>query len=73
VPFVKELRIDAVELSHADRQIAVRGFDQQMIVIGHEAVSVTNPVISFLDVLEGVQEVFTVMAILEDGFLFVAA
>jgi hypothetical protein len=44
-----------------------------MIVIGHEAVRVTDPVVSFVDVLEGVQEVFAVMVILEDGFLFVAA
>ena len=40
-------------------------------MIGHEAVGVTNPVVSFI--VEGVQKAFTIMVILEDGFLFVAA
>ena len=42
-------------------------------MIGHEAVGVTNPVVSFVDVLECVQKVLAVMVVLEDGFLFVAA
>jgi hypothetical protein len=42
-------------------------------MVGHKAVSVTDPVVTFVDVLEGVQEALAVMVILEDGFLFVAA
>ena len=73
VPFIEELGVHSVQLAHADGQVAVRGFDEKMIMIGHEAVSVTDPVVSFVDVLEGVQKVLAVGVILEDGFLFVAA
>jgi hypothetical protein len=44
-----------------------------MIMIVHEAVGVADPVISLIDVLEGVEEVQAVLVILEDGFLLVAA
>lgn len=40
---VKALGIDAVQLPHAQRQIALRCFDKQMIVIVHQAIRVTHP------------------------------
>mgnify|MGYP001607791079 CR=1 FL=1 len=73
VPFVEELGIHSVQLAHAYGQVPVRGFDEKMIMIGHEAVGVADPVVAFVDVLEGVQKVLAVMVILEDWFLFVAA
>lgn len=73
VPFVEELSIDAVQLSHTDGEISVRGLDEKVVVIGHEAVGVAYPIVSFVDVLESVQKVLAVMVIFEDGFLFVAA
>jgi hypothetical protein len=42
-----------------------------LIVVGHKAVSVANPVVSFVDMLESVQEVLSVSVILEDGLLLV--
>ena len=38
VAFIKELGIDAVQLPHADGEIAVGSFNEQMIMVGHEAV-----------------------------------
>jgi hypothetical protein len=73
VPFIEELGVHSIQLAHAYGQVAVRGLDEKMIMIVHEAISVTNPVVSFVDVLESVQEVLAVMIILEDRFLFVAA
>jgi hypothetical protein len=43
-----------------------------MIVIVHEAIGMADPVISFIDVLEGVQKVDAVLVALEDGLSFVA-
>jgi hypothetical protein len=43
-----------------------------MIVVVHEAAGVADPVISLVDVLEGVQEVYPVLVALEDGLSFVA-
>ncbi len=73
VPFIEKLGVDTVQLAHAQGQVAVRGFDEKMIMIGHETVSVADPVISFVDVLEGVQKVLAVGVVFKDGFLFVAA
>ena len=73
MPLIEKLRVDAVQLTHADGQVAVRGFDEEMIMIGHEAVSVADPVVSFNDVLEGAQKVLAVSIVFKDGFLFVTA
>jgi hypothetical protein len=46
VPAVKTLGINPVELAHADREIGLGRLDQQMVVIGHQAVGVADPVIA---------------------------
>jgi hypothetical protein len=70
--FVEELGIDAVQLPHTNGKIAIRSLDEKMVVVGHEAVGVTDPVISFVDVLESVEEIQAILFVLEDGFLLVA-
>jgi hypothetical protein len=44
-----------------------------MIMIVHEAVSVTEPVAALVDVLEGIEKIDTVLVALEDGFLFITS
>jgi hypothetical protein len=44
-----------------------------MIMVGHEAVGVADPVVALVDVLDGVQEVLAVRVIFEDGLLLVPA
>jgi len=73
MPSVKKLGIDAVKLPHAEGEVAVRCFDQKMVVVGHEAVGVAQPVITLVDVLKGVEEILAVLVVFEDGLLFVAA
>jgi hypothetical protein len=73
VPLVKELGVDAVKLSHSEGEVAVGCFDQKMIVVAHEAVSVAQPVVTLVDVLKGVKEVLAVLVVFEDRLLFVAA
>jgi len=43
-----------------------------MIVVGHEAISVANPIVTLINVLKGVQKVFAVSVVLEDRLLFVS-
>jgi len=62
VPFVEELRIAAVQLPHPEGQIALRGLDEKVIMVGHEAVGVANPVVAFIDALEGVHELLLIAA-----------
>jgi hypothetical protein len=40
---VDGLRVDAVELTHAAREVGVGGLGEQMIVVGHQAVGVHRP------------------------------
>jgi hypothetical protein len=44
-----------------------------MIVVVHHAVGMANPIVSFINVLECVQEVDAVLVVFEDGILFIAA
>jgi|WetSurSiteA1Bulk_404760.scaffolds.fasta_scaffold04934_4 hypothetical protein len=44
VPPVVTLGIDPVELPHPPAEIALRGLDEQMIVILHQAIGMTEPV-----------------------------
>jgi hypothetical protein len=73
VSFVEELGVNAVQLPHTEREISVRGLDEDVEVIGHEAIGVADPVVAFVDVLEGVQEVLTVRVVLKYRLLLVAA
>ena len=70
---IKKLCIDPVQLPHAQGEIAVRRLDQEVIVVVHHAVGMTEPVIPFIDVLERVQEVGAVLVVFENGLLFIAA
>jgi hypothetical protein len=73
MPLVKELGVDAVKLSHAEGEIAIGCFDQKVVVVGHEAIGVAQPVITLVDMLECIEEVLAVLVVFEDGLLFVAA
>ena len=53
-------------------KISIRRLDQQMVMVVHEAVGVADPVIAFVDVLEGVQEVDPVLVALENGLSLIA-
>ena len=73
MPLVEKLGVDAVKLSHAKGKVAVGRFDQKMVVVGHEAVRMAQPVITLVDVLKGVEEILAVPVVFEDGLLFIAA
>jgi hypothetical protein len=44
-----------------------------MVMVGHEAIGVAKPIVPFVGVLEGVQEVQAVRVILEDRLLLVTS
>ncbi len=53
---VDVLGVDTVELSHALGQIGVGRFDQQMIMIRHQAIGMTDPVETFAGSAQDVQK-----------------
>jgi hypothetical protein len=69
--FVEKLGIDAVQLSHTKREVAIGGLDQKMVVVGHEAIGVAQPIVALVYMLKGVEEVLAVLVVFEDGLLLV--
>jgi hypothetical protein len=53
-------------------EVAVRGLDKKMIVVGHEAVCVADPIAALIDALDGVQEVLPVRVVLENRLFLVS-
>lgn len=45
-------RVDAVQLSHAEREVRVRCLDQQMEVVAHQAVAVADPAVPLHHLVE---------------------
>jgi len=43
-----------------------RGLNEDMLVNGHEIVGVTDPMVPFVDILEGVEKVQAILVVLED-------
>lgn len=37
-PVVEELSVNAIHLAHAESEVSIRGFDEEMIVVVHQAV-----------------------------------
>jgi hypothetical protein len=60
-------------LPHAEGEIAIRGFDEEVIVVVHEAESVAKPVVAFIDVGENPKKRLSVLVVFKNGFLFVPA
>ncbi len=73
VPFVKKLGIHSVELPHAKRNVALWRLNKKVVMVRHQAIRVTDPVVPFIDMPERVQKVFAVGIVFEYGFLLIAA
>jgi hypothetical protein len=67
------LSINTVQLPHTKGKISVRRFNEKVKVIGHETVSVANPIVALTNVLNGIQEFLTILIVLEDRPFPVAA
>gem|GEM_PF-3097993 len=53
---VEALRIDAVDMPHASREVPFRSMDEQMVMIGHQAISAYPDIPQFGCVLEQINE-----------------
>ena len=73
VPFIEELCVDTVKLPHAGGEISVGSLDEEVIVVGHEAVGVTDPIVAFIDMLEGIEKFLAVLIVFKNRFLLVTA
>ena len=53
---IDPLRVDAVEVAHASRQVRIGRFDQEMVVVGHQAVRVAEPPVPINCLCKGLKE-----------------
>src|SRR5262249_33679429 len=67
------LRIETVGLPHPVRQIALRRFNQEVVMVIHEAIRVAEPVIPLDDLGEEGKKALPVCVIHVDGSARVAA
>src|SRR2546430_2267625 len=73
VSLVKCLGINTIELPHSLRQVSIRCFNHQVIVVVHQAIAVANPVEPLGDPSQSVQKQFSVAIDLEDRFAIISA
>ena len=60
------LGIDAVQMAHAGGKVSFRGFDEEVVVVAHEAVGVAEPVEALDGLAEDGKEGLAVVVIGED-------
>jgi hypothetical protein len=63
---VEFLRVDSVQLSHPPGKVGLRGLDQQMVVIAHEAVGMAEPVDSLYHKAQDVKKCFVIGSVDKD-------
>ncbi|OGU06073.1 MAG: hypothetical protein A2075_05820 [Geobacteraceae bacterium GWC2_58_44] len=70
---VKLLGVHSVKLPHSSAKSTIEGFDHDVVVATHEAVSMTNPVEEIAAFGKDVEEGCTVVVVAENIFSFIAA
>lgn len=70
---VEGLGVNPVQLPHPKGEIPLRGLDEQMVMIFHEAVGVTEPVVASIHLVQKIQKTLPVLVIGEDGSPFVSS
>lgn len=70
---VEALGVDAIQVTHAPRQIGLRRFDQQVIMIRHQTIGVTAPTKALNCVAQQREKQFTVVVLQEDIFASISS
>src|SRR5712692_3662061 len=73
VPVVEPHCIEEIEAVHPDRQVLVRGLDQEVVVVWHEAIRVAAPAVAGDNLAENGQKQLAVSVISEDLLPAIAA
>ena len=73
MPLVEMLGVDPIELPHSEGKIPLRGLGDQVIVIVHQAVGVTEPMVPLIDLAEEIQKGDAILVVPEDRILGISA
>ena len=69
MPTVSGLRVNAIELPQSLRQVAIHRFDEEMVVVIYQAVSVQAPVEALRNSTEGLQQQLTIFIVFNNSLL----
>ena len=67
------LSVYAIELPHASRKIPIRGLYDEVIVIVHKTIGMAKPVVTLINLGEGIKEDIPISLAFKYGFLFVSS
>jgi hypothetical protein len=73
VAAVERLRVDAVQLSHAAREVRLRRLEEQVVVVSHQAVREDAPPVARDGVAEQLEEAAEIGGVPENAPPLVAA
>jgi len=68
---VEFLGIDTIELTHSFTEGAINGFDDNVVMVAHEAIGMTKPIEEIAAPCEDIKEDSTILVIAENIFLFI--
>src|SRR4030043_1174926 len=71
MPLVECLRVHAIKLPHSFRQVSIRGFYYEMIVIVHQPVCMAEPVESYINIPEDIEKKLAIFLISKYRFLLI--
>jgi hypothetical protein len=63
VIIIGELGVSGVTLTHTERKVAIRDHDEEIVMVRHKTISMTETVIPFCDMLVGVEKCFSLMVV----------
>ena len=70
---IEKLGVDPIKLPHSERKIPLWGLNDQVIVIVHQTIGVTEPMVSSIDHAEEIQKGYTILLISEDRIFGIPA
>jgi hypothetical protein len=73
MPLVEALRIDTVQLPHANGKISLGSIDQQMVMVLHQTVGVAEPIVAKDNILKDIQEDLSIQIVSEYLLFFVSS
>ena len=59
-------------MPHAEGKVSIGRFDQQVVMVVHEAIGVAKPVVAFINVGEDSEKGLPVMVVLKDSLFVVS-
>ena len=70
---VEGLGIDPIQLPHPQGEVPLRCLDEEMVMVLHKAVGMTEPVVASIHLVQKIEKGLPVLIIREDGPLVIAS